>query len=280
MKIKETKGIGFFVRCLTSLCFIFTFIFTSTLALAASPPTSSTTDSSQTTPINPKNMTIYFPGVTTVPPPSNPGAYNTIADCPQKIENCPDINNQNGDPNTCPNYCKVTRNPAVLTFAQGTNRVTNTSQVINAVCPAGYLSIASFNMEQEVYYDPHPADIYPVVTMRSFNDYSVAGYYCRPNSAQLYQSKEYCKGPIFSVGQATDQLTNANPDVAYVMGIRQTSCSCKGSCLPCSCNVISDANFTYSFYFAICTPPPGLYLTGNMVPVSSVCVRNQSSWQH
>ena len=249
-----------------------------TIALNSNPTSPTETKSDSTSVQAPKYHQPYAAQVTSTPPSVTNAQYSSLPACPATPSNCPDINGKGGDASTCPDACTVTRNPQTLTPLPGTNRITVT--VKEAVCPAGYSQVASYNVQNEATYQTNPPVVKPISGMSKYWSYVNAGYYCSTYGGQQ-ESQEYCNG-AYTDGQVTDSVNNAGGYVVRVLNSYRSSCYCSAfDCgATCACWVAgTNPRWTYRYYYMQCQPPAGLYLTGNTIPVSIVCVRPKTTWQ-
>jgi hypothetical protein len=239
--------------------------------------TSQVVDSSLVTP--PTSLAPKYVGTISAPPTISNERYDQLSACPATISGCADINGNGGNSGTCPDYCTVTRTPTTVTAGLGP---VPTSK--DAICPGGYSNVGMYNMQTELIYNSSPATIYPVLGTSNYSSYINASYSCA-RTGSLHTSSEYCHSAPYSYGQIADNVNNQTSN--YVVQIGNTSsgqasyrsrCSCKGSCLTCSCAVASDDVWVYYYSYVQCTPPAGIYSTSNMAPVSAVCARTKSTW--
>lgn len=270
MKKIICKLFCFLIGCLFSFC-----CYSGAYSTSLIP--SATVSNSNPTP------TSKFVTVTTNRPVISDENYSTLlSPCPQPISGCPDINGLfNGQvvttpPKSCPDSCTVTRYPEVLNGENQTNYVS--TKIINPICPTGYASVGTFNVQNEATYSTSPAAIRPVKGMTNYYTYRNAGYDCSFTYGDEQLSGEYCRG-AFTDGEITASVDNANGNVVKIVNSYRSSCHCSGSCLKCDCWLAGTGpRWTYRYHYVQCITPAGVYLTGNKVPVSLVCARVKSAW--
>ena len=218
--------------------------------------------------------------------------YGSLPPCPNQPSNCPTING-GGNESTCPKYCSVTRSPKSFTGSSiittgGKQFINPRTQIKEAVCPSGYAAINTYNMDLETAYTSAPIVITPISSRANMNQFTASGLYtCGPTSLgvpnpELFYNANNCHVE-HNAGDYVDPSDPYSFDSQHIVYIQRvvdgSTCTCKGSCAPCSCAVVSDRAHSYYYKQIICTSyPGGVYLTGNRVPVSLVCARTTMSW--
>lgn len=223
--------------------------------------------------------------VTTSPTTISNANFASLPVCPITPTNCPRMNGTGGNLSTCPNACTVTRSPVTVssTTIDGTQYMNPTTSVTVAACPVGYSAYTMYNTQLEIAYSNTPMVISPVKMLADLNAFRSSGYFtCTDVGPILNPNMNNCHVE-HNVGDYLDPSSDYPVNGSFVAHIVQvvdgSDCTCKGSCAVCSCDVASDPAHNYYYRLVQCsTASGGVYLTGNKVPVSVVCVRVYTNW--
>ncbi len=188
----------------------------------------------------------------------------------------------------CPDVCTVTRNPAVVnSFIQG-------DVIQNAVCPAGYSQIASYNVQNDIVYNPPVAlqnvqSVTQLATLQQ-NKYVLYSYsawkgsYDNPGLGTSACDPPVTKGGYFDVNNIIAAMWIApdrmSPGETYRIYDWTTDWDgCAGSCFKCASAFATHARVKKIYVDKILYQVPGgITPTGNKITASVVCGRNKQQW--
>ena len=215
----------------------------------------------------------------------------------------------------CPAECTMTQyvNKTLLSGS-----VYTVNSVSPAVCPPGYAQVASYNMQPEVTYQKSPQPVYPITSVPLYDAFVNASYVCGPGPAADNGTTTYCNAATYNWGGVYFEAdfpstTNAvNPGIPVLVNgskgwavaeyttvdnpsctadVTPVNCSwgglsgCPSSCsgnaangMTCKFGTGFQASWTYHYHYMQCTPPAGLYFSGEQAPASIVCARVKKEW--
>jgi hypothetical protein len=220
--------------------------------------------------------------------------YDLLERCPLTLV-CPDERGKlpPGIAQKCPAVCTKTRQ------IWGRNPNGSFNHSIDAVCPANYVQVASYNMEDEYAHIANPKPFGPV-PIGKWQWYLDNGYTCSPSN--LTRMRRFCGAASTTLQDKLDIISEGvnlglNPaQPATISGMAGTwidnpatySPSRSKECYTWPCLIRtpdcgSTSLFSRRFYFPYqlyqCQPPPGIYATGKKAPISIVCVRRKVEWR-
>lgn len=240
--------------------------------------------------------------------------FNEFPNCPQTPV-CKDINGQlppNPPANWteaeyCPGQCNVKRivNPQFDPDRLATSQPVYS--VKNAVCPVGYAQVASWNLENNIIYDPNrDKTVYPLLGPQSKaflmqTTLESKGYFCSPDMKLVKYLPQICsttgsdKVGGYSVGDRSlmqhpfeppgmtylGQILDLNP---FLKPCFKAGSGCKEgkdneNVTPCV-NGATENWYSIRYTFISCSPPQNdLYYVPEKVRTTLVCARVKSEWK-
>jgi hypothetical protein len=246
------------------------------------------------------------PGVSIPTLPISNENYSNLPVCPVTPV-CPDINENTpyGKTPNCPDSCTVTRSVQFKTVGYDAGAVNQIVSTTDAVCPAGYTGVATYNSAPEIKFaETMQLAPYPV-TNANYVAYRNAGYTCTltpPIGAAIGNKYiQYCNekppglkvnDPHSSEYKPTDKITEYDTEIKGYEGqytYFDTQCVAVNPFDPYNCNTgpascdslgLHHRRNRYYYSYFQCTYPSGLYFTANMIPISIVCSHVRPVWQH
>ena len=204
--------------------------------------------------------------------------YNSLPPCPTTPTVCPTVA-AGPWPSTCPSACVVSRSPVNPAQVTSTNfsYVDPAVQITMPKCPTGYTVVDVFNMQPEVGISTagYTGTAQMVGTANDYNTMSALSYFKCTSSGG--GELDQCGSASYSTGQVVSPSSQfSSTNVAYITNVYSGGCGCAGSCSSsCNCNIADTPRKWYvDWTLKECTltvPAGGEYLTGNNVPVSTVC---------
>jgi hypothetical protein len=213
---------------------------------------------------------------------------DTYPTCPSTISSCQDINGKYvgtcpypDKTKCCPENCRAERTGQCVNGPSGRNAfpdqcVANSDpddhspiykNIVEAVCPGGYSTIASYRMSREITYVSGQNTVYPT-SQTEYDQYVSWGYVCdypvqvTSTRSACYKTYPYLEGDDVQIDGHWAILSE---DPEQVPGKH------------CSDSDKHKWNVRYQPYF--CNSPAGVYPTANVVPTGVICSRIQTQWQ-
>ncbi|GEM_PF-6041180 len=232
----------------------------------------------------------FYAGIVVPSLPVTDEQYENLGVCPANPV-CPDINGKtfNNAAVDCPDFCTVDRT-VVQDYIRNIVRIIST---VAAACPSGYSVVGTYKVGQEIVRqnNPPPAP-FPIPNYDTYSNYVLAGYtcilipqgpvvYCGGNGGSyvslvnpvLTPSSPAPIPPNLYIGQFTSVVIDP---VKYFQ--IQPYCTAPGppGGIP---GFGVDTKYTYTYAYLQCTPQPGLFYSGNLIPTSLVCAVRRATWQ-